>query len=75
MASTANERADLEALFPDWVDDFIRPLEADARAAGIPRSVWGERADSGRPGARGTMLADLDDAPMCSDCQLSLEGT
>jgi 3'-phosphoadenosine 5'-phosphosulfate sulfotransferase (PAPS reductase)/FAD synthetase len=67
-----DERADLEALFPDWVDAVIRPLEAEARDLGVPRCVWGERLDTGRAGARGA-IEEVDDAPLCSDCQLSLE--
>lgn len=48
-----DERDDVLALFGDWYAGVIAPLEEEARALGIPRCVWGERADSGRPGARG----------------------
>lgn len=69
-----NERRDVLALYPDWFAETIAPLEAEAAELGIPRCVWGERADSGREGARGAVAEDeLDDSPMCSSCQLSLE--
>lgn len=69
-----DERQDLETFYSDWVDATIRPLEAEARALGIPRCIWGERSDTGRPGARGTALDGVEeDLPMCHDCQLSLD--
>lgn len=68
-----DERDDLLALFPDWYEQVIAPLEAEAAALGIPRCRWGERADSGRVGARGVPARD--DLPMCADCQLRLEAT
>jgi 3'-phosphoadenosine 5'-phosphosulfate sulfotransferase (PAPS reductase)/FAD synthetase len=49
----AGELEDVKALYPDWYRELIAPLEDAAREAGIPRSVWGERTDTGRPGARG----------------------
>lgn len=50
---STGELADVVALYPDWHQDTIVPLEAEARARGIPRYIWGERSDTGRPGARG----------------------
>jgi hypothetical protein len=64
----ADQRHDIEQLFPDWLESTIRPLEAEARRRGITRCIWGERNDTARLAA-----LELDDAPMCSDCQLSLD--
>lgn len=50
---SAGEVQDVRALFPDWHAATIAPLERRARRLGLPRHVWGERTDSGRPGARG----------------------
>ncbi len=58
------ERHDLEQLFPEFVRDFIEPIEAQARALGIPACRWGERPHE----------APAPEGPMCSDCQLRLEG-
>lgn len=71
-----DERQDVLALFPDWYEATIAPLEREAAELGIARCRWGERVDSGRPGARGNVeLATEDEALMCSDCpaQLALE--
>ncbi len=49
----AGELEDVLALYPDWHAEIIRPLEEEALEAGIPRHIWGERTDTGRPGAAG----------------------
>lgn len=54
------EIEDVLALYPDWHRAVIRPLEEEAIEAGIPRHVWGERTDTGRPGARGWPFGDVD---------------
>lgn len=62
-----DERQDVLALFGDWYAATIAPLERWAAWLGIPRPHWGERVDTGRPGARG---AAEDDAggELCSSC-------
>ncbi|HMJ02954.1 MAG TPA: phosphoadenosine phosphosulfate reductase family protein [Conexibacter sp.] len=57
---SVGEIQDVRALFPDWHRDTILPLEAEARAAGLPRQVWGERVDTGRAGARGFPFGAVD---------------
>jgi 3'-phosphoadenosine 5'-phosphosulfate sulfotransferase (PAPS reductase)/FAD synthetase len=78
------ELEEVKAWFGDWHRRTIVPLEDAAREAGIPRCVWGERTDTGRPGAAGwdfsgsldaqiAMLApdSLEvDAEMCSTCEV-----
>lgn len=63
--ATADERDELQALFPDWWEERIAPLEAEAEALGIPSCRWGEGRDR-------TMRLE-EDSPMCSDCQLRIE--
>lgn len=53
------ELEDVRALFGDWYARVIRPLEQEALEAGIPRHVWGERTDTGRPGARGFPFGEI----------------
>jgi 3'-phosphoadenosine 5'-phosphosulfate sulfotransferase (PAPS reductase)/FAD synthetase len=69
------EREDLLALYGDWYADTIAPLERWARYLGIPRDRWGERADTGRPGARGTAapVGELCRACPTEQAQLDLE--
>jgi 3'-phosphoadenosine 5'-phosphosulfate sulfotransferase (PAPS reductase)/FAD synthetase len=50
---SVGELEDVLHLFGDWHGARIAPLEARAAELGIPRCVWGERTDTGRPGARG----------------------
>lgn len=63
--ATPDERADLQALYPDWWEQRIAPLEAAAEAAGLPSAKWGHGRD---------LLDALEDEPgdLCSDCQLRL---
>lgn len=56
----AGELADVMTFYGNWYQQLIRPLEDEAREIGIPRHNWGERSDTGRPGARGWPFADVD---------------
>lgn len=53
------------------------PSEREARDRGIDRCIWGERSDSGRPGARGytygedaSAQLELAGGELCSSCEL-----
>lgn len=61
---SVSEVQDVRVLFPDWHRMTIAPLEASAREIGLPRHVWGERTDSGRPGARGFPFGSVDAAQL-----------
>ncbi len=56
---SVGELEDVLALFGDWHASVIAPLEYEARELGIPRWIWGERTDTGRPGARGWPFAGV----------------
>jgi hypothetical protein len=81
---TVGEVEDVKRLYPDWHRQVIAPLEDAAAEAGIPRCVWGERTDSGRPGARGFRFrngdgeqlafdpdrTDVNESDLCSSCPI-----
>jgi 3'-phosphoadenosine 5'-phosphosulfate sulfotransferase (PAPS reductase)/FAD synthetase len=63
--ATPDERRDLMTFFPEWWEDFMAPIEREAKAMGLPCHTWGS--------SRG--LLDLPNEPgeLCSDCQLRFE--
>lgn len=81
---SGGELAEVLSLFRDWHRRLIVPLENICEELGIPRRIWGERTDTGRPGARGfdlgrlpdTQIAlnfdnageEVEEGPMCSSC-------
>lgn len=60
------EREMLESLWPEWFDRTIGELEREAKKLGVPACRWGERPPED--------LTSGDAGPLCTDCQLRLEG-
>lgn len=57
------EREMLQSLFPDWWNERIAPLEAEAEAAGLEHCRWG----MGREGA------PAEAGPLCSSCEFKID--
>jgi 3'-phosphoadenosine 5'-phosphosulfate sulfotransferase (PAPS reductase)/FAD synthetase len=62
--AASGERDQLASLWPVWFNHTIGELEHQARLRRIPACRWGERP----------LEAPAPAGPMCSDCQLRLEG-
>ena len=58
------EREMLQSLFPDWWNERIAPIEAEAIRRGLPNPMWGgDRTECAVPAG-----------PMCSSCEVMIEG-